>query len=474
MEFPHDFPEGMTYHVGTSQWPLDWNYVLPAMADATGAYQPCSGTITFDLEQVPTGSQLASLYLAMAGNDGKSILVTVNGTPVQEVPGAIGSPLPLTADGFCPPYSDTSSIHFSDHGPFGDQRITFPAAALKHGRNALTLTMNTRKMTAFLMVDYLRLELQGYVPPAPPVVEALPGNGQILVQWTPVPGADSYEVLRSTNGGTSTVAAPMVVGPVCGSGRGQAMFVDTAVSNGTSYTYSVVAVNQQGTSAASQSTARVIPATSAPSAAPAAPSRVTVTETGDRHVALRWDAVSGAAQYTIARSTMQPDGLGGFYPISAIRLTTVSGTTYTDHTPSNGRVYTYTVSAENAVGVSTTSAPVQATPRTPAPTTAPTDLTGTWKDFRGGSGIVLSWNAVPGATGYVIYRSDAAAPTFAWPAAFRTALLETTYFDQGNTDKRAKIKGLDTTREYVFQIWAVSTGGVSPPAVVRIPPKATR
>lgn len=474
MEFPHDFPAGMTYQVGTSQWPLDWNYVLPAMADTTGAYQPCSGTITFDLEQAPTGSQLTSLYLAMAGNDGKSILLTINGTPIQDIAGATGSPLPLGPDGFCPPYSDTSSIHFSDHGPFCDQRITLPATALKRGRNTLTLTMNTRKLTAFLMVDYLRLELQGYVPPAPRVVEAIPGNGQILVQWAPVPGADSYQVLRSTTGGTSTVVAPLVIGPVCGSGRGQAVFVDTAVTTGTSYTYTVVAVNQQGASVGSQPTKQVIPSTSAPSAAPAAPSRVTVTESGDRHVALRWDAVPGAAQYTITRSTMQPDGLGGFYPISAIRLGTVNGTAYADRTPSNGRVYTYTVSAENAVGVSTASAPVQATPRTPAPTTAPTDLAGTWKDFRGGSGIVLTWKAVPGATGYVIYRSDAADPAFAWPTEFRTALLETTYFDQGNTDKRAKIKGLDITKGYAFQIWAVSTGGISPPAVVRIPPKTKR
>ena len=61
------FQTGMNYTVGQSQWTKDWNYVLPAAADANGEYQPCTGTITFDLEKVPQGAASASLYLALAG-----------------------------------------------------------------------------------------------------------------------------------------------------------------------------------------------------------------------------------------------------------------------------------------------------------------------------------------------------------------------------------------------------------------------
>ena len=32
----------------------------------------------------------------------------------------------VTDAGFDPAYSDDSSIHFSDHGPFSDERINFP------------------------------------------------------------------------------------------------------------------------------------------------------------------------------------------------------------------------------------------------------------------------------------------------------------------------------------------------------------
>ncbi|HEX3134080.1 MAG TPA: fibronectin type III domain-containing protein [Planctomycetota bacterium] len=267
------------------------------------------------------------------------------------------------------------------------------------------------------------------------------------------------------------MVAPTVIGPVCGSGRGDVTMTDTAVTNGTGYTYSVVTVNHLGTSVASQPSTRAMPMTTAASAAPAAPAQVTIAESGDHVVTLRWRAVPGAAQYTVTRSTMQADERGGFDPISAIRLATVTGDTFTDRTASNGRVYTYLVTAENAIGVSAASAPVQAMPVASAPTTAPTELASKWKDFRGGTGIVLTWKAVPGATGYVIYRSDSATATFAWPTEFRTALLETTFFDQGNTDKRAKVKGLDPTKDYSYQISAVTSGGVSPAAVLRVPAK---
>jgi rhamnogalacturonan endolyase len=464
MEFPLDFPQGMTYAVGSSQWPLDWNYVLPAMADTTGAYQPSSGTITFDLAQVPPPQAQASLYLALAGNDGKSVIIAVNGTELQDVPGATGSPLPLGPDGFSPPYSDTSSIHFSDHGPFGDERITFPASILHQGRNSLTLTMNTRKMTAFLMVDYLRLELPGYVPPPPTWVVAVPGNGRLLVRWAPVPGAMTYHLLRSTNGERATVISTEVTGPVCGSGRGDVTFTDTAVTNGMAYTYAVMTANGEGVSASSTSSAAVVPSSSAPNVAPTAPGNLLVTESGNHAVALGWSATAGAVQYAVMRSTLQPDGLGGFYAVGTKWLATVDATSLVDRSVSNGRVYEYYVVAEKA----------RASPRSPAPSTPPTKLIGEWKDFRDGTGIVLKWQLVPGATGYVIYRSESANPSFSWPSEFRTALLETTFYDKGDTAKHAKVKGLDPTKDYVFQVSAVNTGGVSAPGTLRIPARSRR
>ena len=217
----------------------------------------------------------------------------------------------------------------------------------------------------------------------------------------------------------------------------------------------------------------ILAAAATPSAAmasiiPAAPQQLVVSESGDRLVAVRWSAVPGVSHYTVWRSTLHPDGLGGFYPIGTKRIATVGATTFIDRSPSSGRVYEYHVTSENAAGQSEASAKVQASPVPAAPSVAPAELSASWKDFRGGVGIVLTWKAVPGATGYVIYRSTATNPSFVWPADFRTALLETTWFDQGNTDKKAKVKGLDPTQDYAFQISAVNAGGVSPPTTVRV------
>ena len=95
-------------------------------------------------------------------------------------------------------------------------------------------------------------------------------------------------------------------------------------------------------------------------------------------------------------------------------------------------------------------------------------MTGKWTKTRNGSAIELHWSPVPGATGYVIYRSTGAEAEFKWPVHFLTALVETTYIDQGNTDKRAKVKGLDNARDYFYQVTAVNAGGISPPTIVHV------
>ena len=88
---------------------------------------------------------------------------------------------------------------------------------------------------------------------------------------------------------------------------------------------------------------------------------------------------------------------------------------------------------------------------------------------RNGSAITLHWSPVPGAVGYVIYRASGTDASFSWPRNFLTTLVETTYTDQGDTEKNAKIKGLESSTAYSYQVTAVNAGGVSPPASVRVP-----
>ena len=470
MEFPLDFPDGMNYTVGKSQWTKDWNYVLPAAADATGQYQPCTGTITFNLAEAPVGGAQASIYLACAGNDGDKVIVSVNDTNLGAAAGVTAAPNAIGPTGFAPAYSDDASIHFSDHGPFSDERITFPGNMLRAGKNTLTITMDTRKMTAYLMVDYLRLELASYVPPAPASVSAYAGNNRVLVCWPSVPGATSYDILRSaTSGGKYVPIATGYIGPVSGSGPSRARYLDATAVNGTEYYYAVQTVNPTGHSVSSSSSAGVKPLSELSKSAPPAPAGLNVTGSGHRQVALSWTASPGANYYSVWRTTLHADGVGGTYPLRTIILDdAATGTSYTDTSPTDGRLYGYHVEAINAAGSSDPSAAVTAKPLPAPPAAAPKSLAGKWTKNRDGSTITLSWSPVPGATGYVIYRSTKSDTSFKWPENFLTALVETTYVDKGNTEKNAKVKGLDNTLDYSYQVTAVNAAGISSPATVRV------
>ena len=155
-EFVLDNPNGLTYTVGVNQWARDWSYIIPAPPDATGKYQPGMGTITFNLKTAPASDAQACLYLACAGDESGGIIVCVNGTNLGTAPGVTASPNPVTAAGFDPPagYTDDSAEHFSDHGPFFDQRVNFPGSLLHAGTNTLSIEVAGKKGMPYLMLDH--------------------------------------------------------------------------------------------------------------------------------------------------------------------------------------------------------------------------------------------------------------------------------------------------------------------------------
>ncbi len=472
-EYPLDNPKGVSYTVGQSQWPRDWSYIIAAPPDATGAYQPGTGTITFQLPVAPGANAQASLYLGCAGDESGGIIVSVNGKNLGSVPGVTAAPNPITPEGFDPPkgYADDSAEHFSDHGPFFDQRINFPGSLLHAGANTVAITVAGKKGMPYLMLDYLRLELTGYAPPAPTAVQVFAGNNRNLVTWTVVPGATSYDVLRSaTTGSGYATLAHDVVGPVCGSGPSVAAYVDTTAVNGTAYSYAVRSLNPTGPSAISASTSSVTPSAGVPGNPPPAPARLEITQSGHHLVALKWTASPAANFYSVWRTTLHQDGVGGTYPLRTILLGDgIVGDKFADTTATDGRLYSYYVQASNAAGTSAASATVTAAPVPPPPATAPNNVAGVWAKTRNGDVITLTWSPVPGAVGYVIYRSTDATPAFKWPDDFLTTLVETTYTDKGNTDKSAKVQGLDHGTAYSYQVTAVNAGGVSPSSAVKVP-----
>jgi rhamnogalacturonan endolyase len=468
MEFPLDFAIGMNFVVGKSRWALDWNYCLPAMPNTDGVYQPCVGKITFNLARQPASDAKASLYLAVAGDDGGHVILSVNDVNLGSAQGVTAAPQPIDVTGFNPPYFDDSSIHFCNHGPFSDERVNFPATLLHAGQNTITILMNAKSMTNYLMVDYLRLELTGYVPPAPESATAYAGHGRVMVTWPLVPGATSYNILRSTSPteGFAPITTALAAA-VPGSDSSKGMFFDTTVADQTQYFYEVQSVNACGHSAPSTATPGVKPASTLSAAVPPAPTGLRVTRSGHHKVALSWAPSQAASYFIVLRSPLHGDGVGGSYPLRWTVLDdSVTTPAFTDIWPSDGRAYRYCIKAVGPGGTSTVSDSVDAKPVPEHPDAAPQQLTAHWVKTRDGKAITLKWSPVPGATGYVIYRSTDGSPKFQWPANFLSAFMETYYTDKGPQEKN-KPRGLPEG-DYWYQVTAVNAGGISPPSIVHV------
>ena len=106
------------------------------------------------------------------------------------------------------------------------------------------------------------------VPAAPTNLAAFPGIGQLELTWSAVPTATSYNILRGLSSGAEGTT-PIVTGFTSTS------YVDTSLTNGTTYYYEVQAVNSTGPSpdstevqgtpqALTNSDAVLSPATTAP------------------------------------------------------------------------------------------------------------------------------------------------------------------------------------------------------------------
>ena len=178
------------------------------------------------------------------------------------------------------------------------------------------------------------------VPGAPAITSVTPGDGQATIGFNP-----------PTNDGGATVTNYVAT---CGSataGGPTSPIIVSGLSNGTTYSCTVAAVNSAGTGA--QSSAVIV----TPIAAASVPGTPTITS-----------AVPGNAQATISFTTPADGGSA----ITSYRVNcTPGGVVVTGNAPqitvsglANGTAYSCTVTAINAVGPGTASAPANVTPRT--------------------------------------------------------------------------------------------------------------
>lgn len=226
---------------------------------------------------------------------------------------------------------------------------------------------------------------RGPALPAPSALAATDGSLTTGVQltWNAVTGVDGYRVYRAIGSAAATeVTAPTV-----------ASYLDTAVTPGVTYTYTVKSRKGTANSAAS--------AAETGWRALSAPANVLATDgTSTANVTVTWSGVTGSTGYKVFRAT----GTAAPAQVGTNLASTV--TSFVDSTAVAGTPYSYTVKAMSAAGDSASSTANGGWRNIAAPTgTLATDGTSTVN-------VTITWNAATGATGYRVFRAiGSASPT---------------------------------------------------------------
>ena len=231
--------------------------------------------------------------------------------------------------------------------------------------------------------------------PGPPNgLTASPGNGQVALSWTaPGPaggtGISGYEIYQGTRPGGES-GAPVNASLVAGTS-----YTVTGLANGTTYYFTVAAVNQAKLQGGKSGEASATPAASAPASAsasasatgaastspsggttatapgaPGAPTGLTATP-GNAEVGLSWTAPASAGGPPPASYHVYEGTSPGFAPGAPVTSTTSTNATVTGL--ANGTTYYFVVTAVDASGqVSAASAEASAEPLATAVLTSAT------------------------------------------------------------------------------------------------------
>ena len=277
-------------------------------------------------------------------------------------------------------------------------------------------------------------------PSAPQGLTVTGGNATVSLGWSAPASSGSapvtsYNVYRGTSpGGEGT--SPMSTGVTA------TTYTDATATNGTTYYYTVTAVNAVGEGTASGE-ASATPQVPSP---PGAPQHLVATG-APASVALSWSAPSSTGGAPVSYSVYRGTTPGGE---SAVAVASgLTGTNYTDPGLTNGTTYYYTVVATNTAGPGVASNESFATPA--AVPGAPV-LTAATSSSRG---VTLSWTA-PTANGspiiqYALYRGTRAGGE----TSYVNVTCNTSTCSYNDTGARSR-------STYYYQAAAVNAVGTGP------------
>ena len=289
-----------------------------------------------------------------------------------------------------------------DNGNLTDGTPHGGALGAAFNRHGIACTTDTGWNTTFA----------GVTPPAVPALTATAGSNSAALSWSGSTGV--YDIYRNEAGCSAgfTKAANDVSGTT---------YNDTAVANGVTYYYQVVAQPSGNEAAASApSTCRSVTPVAGTCTPPAAPTGVAATSSSQTAASVSWTAAAGATSYSISRATTSG---GPYTTVGSSATSPFSNTGLTCNT-----TYYYVVSASNGSCSSGNSA--QASVTTAACTPGGTTLTNgvPVTGISGAAASQQSWTmAVPAGASNLVFQTSGGTGDADMYVRFGSAPTLTTY-----------------------------------------------
>ena len=247
------------------------------------------------------------------------------------------------------------------------------------------------------------------IPIAPTNCFAIPENSCAYVSFTSIPYATFYTATSKPDGITATSTKS----PICISG----------LTNGLSYTFTVIASNLSGSSGDSDQSNAIIPI-----GIPVLPNDIVVTP-GNGFASISFTPSTRSLQtYTVTSSPGNKSATGSESPIIIPGLV-------------NGNRYSFTVMASNVIGSSRPSEPTSFVLINPIPS-EPTNVKVTVHNGKGTVSALVSFSEVPYATSYFVASTPGDSRVY-------------------GTTSPITVSGLTSGIEYKFSVIAKNDSGES-------------